>query len=691
MNAEYQQWQELKQNYLKYVEQALASVDSPNTTEILNDVAAHLENKYADLPPEHRTWEAFQQIITEMGPPQEYAELLSEDTPAAKKATLGINEFLAVVFVIVLMIIGGYLIYTAKKTPAPAPALVTKPVEFELDERVLGKWVTVDFIRHIDDFDPAQKSWPGDLFLNSLVFKQDGILLCSNAKVESYKRRWTKGKANPDHERPAFYYLRNIEGQTYLFYEWVSGDVTLRGREPAYYVLKQKSEDNVKSEDANTTNLSVTAGPQKSPEEIRSSVISAVENNHIAYKLTTPEELETITGSPSKESQRNDGDMEILTLEYPSGIWAQFTRMKGKSNLFTLQFLKVNGRHIELNEVIVLRNENDLSKFDTFWGFSGVSLAKVDLTNHLELLETMPYDTRTLWPEQEKLPNGFDPIKLIEDGKYPGLGIRTVHEQGIQGQGISIAILDQPLLKEHLEYKDQLRDYKILDSRARFVGPQMHGPPVCSIAVGKDCGVAPKADLYYFAYPSWIWGFEDCKPYCKAIETIIQYNSKLEPNQKIRVISHSFGGFSQMPNYDQWQEAIKKANDKGILVVNCDPDFLKICTLRHKDGQGWDKPECFEPGRYRHRNFEVGVPAGNRTVAGHQGVDVYTFYREGGMSWSVPYLAGLGALAFQVNPEIEPVQIIELWKETAHQTEFGPVINPTRFIEQVRKIKKAGQ
>ena len=47
MTSEYQQWHQLKQNYLKYVEKALAEVDSPKTAEILSDVAAHLENKYA--------------------------------------------------------------------------------------------------------------------------------------------------------------------------------------------------------------------------------------------------------------------------------------------------------------------------------------------------------------------------------------------------------------------------------------------------------------------------------------------------------------------------------------------------------------------------------------------------------------------------------------------------------------------
>jgi hypothetical protein len=58
------------------------------------------------------------------------------------------------------------------------------------------------------------------------------------------------------------------------------------------------------------------------------------------------------------------------------------------------------------------------------------------------------------------------------------------------------------------------------------------------------------------------------------------------------------------------------------------------------------------------------------------------------MSWAAPYLAGLAALAYQVDPQIEPERIVELWLQTAVQTEAGPIINPVGFIEAVRKAMK---
>jgi bla regulator protein BlaR1 len=110
---------------------------------------------------------------------------------------------------------------------------------FENDPQVVGKWKTIDFVDTIDGFDPAAKSWKGDLFLIHLDFKNDGTVQCSNKKVEQYQQNWTKGTVDPDSERPAKYYIKEINGETYLFCEWISGDVTERGKKPSFYVLKK--------------------------------------------------------------------------------------------------------------------------------------------------------------------------------------------------------------------------------------------------------------------------------------------------------------------------------------------------------------------------------------------------------------------------------------------------------------------
>lgn len=204
-----------------------------------------------------------------------------------------------------------------------------------------------------------------------------------------------------------------------------------------------------------------------------------------------------------------------------------------------------------------------------FWQ---VDLRSRDLT-HLELSEDLDdllnsdFDSKTKWPD--KLPDGFDPKKIMELGKNPGLGLRELHKEGITGKGIGIAIIDQTLLVNHIEYKEQLKLYEEIYCSA--IEAQMHGPAVASIAVGKTVGVAPEADLYYiassfgtsngegFVYElSWI---------AKAIDRIVEISRTLPEGKKIKVISISLGIGSHMNGYKEALTSIENAKKEGIYTL----------------------------------------------------------------------------------------------------------------------------
>lgn len=245
MSDRHRQWQEIKANYLRQIKKCLADVDHPQRLEILANVSEHLDNKYAELSAAQQSWEGYQQIITEMGPPQEYAELLEEEKPSAAKSTSGVNTFLAVVFVIVLIIVGGYLIYnTEKAVPVEPPAepyvesvtvQVREVAGSELAEQLQGRWVTVDFVRKIDYFIPGQKQWTGEFFLKGLAFYEDGTTSGPWEWNEEYLRH--TGSQILSHIT-----IRQIQDLMYLFIEWNSGDVTTHEEEPWYYVLKKQNE-----------------------------------------------------------------------------------------------------------------------------------------------------------------------------------------------------------------------------------------------------------------------------------------------------------------------------------------------------------------------------------------------------------------------------------------------------------------
>ncbi len=108
-------------------------------------------------------------------------------------------------------------------------------LRFVDDPQVVGKWESVDFVADIADFDPTERSWTGELYLKGLTFLPNG-------RTPQSWFTWTKGKLIHHGDQTASNYeIRQINGVSYLFLEWKSGDVTIAGMKPHYYVLKQKS------------------------------------------------------------------------------------------------------------------------------------------------------------------------------------------------------------------------------------------------------------------------------------------------------------------------------------------------------------------------------------------------------------------------------------------------------------------
>ena len=84
----------------------------------------------------------------------------------------------------------------------------------------------------------------------------------------------------------------------------------------------------------------------------------------------------------------------------------------------------------------------------------------------------------------------------------------------------------------------------------------------------------------------------------------------------------------------------------------------------------------------------------SRTAASPMGKDEYAFYRMGSESWTIPYLAGLYALAAQVDAEITPERFWELALQTGRSVDIrgtsgdyalGPILDPVVLIGALEK------
>jgi len=338
-------------------------------------------------------------------------------------------------------------------------------------------------------------------------------------------------------------------------------------------------------------------------------------------------------------------------------------------------------------------------------------LSDLDLTDRLADLLHASFDDRTRWPGPERIPEGFDGERIMALGKNPGLGVRALHEQGITGRGVSIAILDQPLLVGHQEYADRLRLYEEINIPDAMAA-QMHGPAVASIAVGKTVGVAPQADLYYIAQfngdridGEFVWNFEYL---ARGVNRILEINEQLPPKRKIRVISMSVGWDRSQKGYEQITEAVNEAKAAGMLVICSVVEDVHGFFFHGLGRHPLANPDDFNaygPGSWWARRFDEGnpihtkpnrllVPMDARTTASPTGTGEYVFYAEAGWSWSIPYIAGVYALAAQVEPKITPDRFWALALKTGRTIKlnrggktrpFGPILDPGALIEAIRR------
>lgn len=337
-------------------------------------------------------------------------------------------------------------------------------------------------------------------------------------------------------------------------------------------------------------------------------------------------------------------------------------------------------------EKLVDNKKEIISEFEDLRGFD---LSEKDLKSFSpEVLAIAEFDMRTKWPKAENLPKGFNPEKLLEKSKNPGLEIEELHKQGITGKGIKVAIIDQKLLNNHEEYKDNVVEYSEY-GEAKNEEPSMHGAAVSSLLIGKTCGIAPEAKLVYKAVSSGR-SFEDR---AEALLDIIDNNRKVDKKDKVRVVSCSIGYMEKNlePGLEKWIEAIKNAEKEGIIVVDVSGrlgvSFIGGGAEKNKDEV--DEYNLWLRFKYESPDKDVKdmiiVPSDYRTMASWKGYNEYMYNGKGGMSWSVPYLAGIFALALQVNPELSKEKIAEVINKTALTNKKGlKIINPRGIIEAIQ-------
>ena len=340
-------------------------------------------------------------------------------------------------------------------------------------------------------------------------------------------------------------------------------------------------------------------------------------------------------------------------------------------------------------------------------------LSGLDLSSRLRDLLFADFDSRTLWPQH--LPQGFDPGRVMELGGNPGLGLRTLHQSGIDGRNIGIGIMDaHALYLDHQEYRDRIRFYQEIQPNQQEA--RIHFSMVVSAASGRTVGVAPGADLYVVAFTPDFRPPRKAgdRPYAthiaQALDRLRELNESLPRQRTIRVIVCPLGFQPGSPYTEMVLPAIERARRAGIFVVSCSVDetyrdqgisFNETIGMGRAPMADPDRVESYGPAYHSEKDFRAKrqplqrllVPMDSRTLASATGPADYFFVRHGGSSWVAPYIAGLYALCCQVRPKITPGQFFRLSLQTGDTTQatcrgvtrpYGTIINPSRLIDALR-------
>lgn len=371
----------------------------------------------------------------------------------------------------------------------------------------------------------------------------------------------------------------------------------------------------------------------------------------------------------------------------------------------------------------------------------GCDITQLNLSEE-QLLNLTIDKTTIMTPEQKAI---LEPY--MEAAKNPGLGIRGLHEQGLTGKGVNMAIIDQPL-GMHQEYANNIigQVHDINSDEMGWLEASMHGAAVTSIAVGENTGVAPDAGVVYYSAvnmskdpkdikeykeriqqeikthkdePGYVEYLQEqlsnidrygaCssnKPFVDAINKILDANEKLPKKERVTVISVSWGFDELAPGHDELQQALQRAKDQGVFLVSTVLDQhygMYTCGANRNPKGNLEDPNNYEAGAFwkadsekeengkRNKDKLLLVPMDHRTVADFTDGTSYRYEgNDGGMSWSTPWLSGVYVLAKQADPDITPEKFWEYALETSDECRnndsgnyVGRIINPQELINRI--------
>ena len=256
-----------------------------------------------------------------------------------------------------------------------------------------------------------------------------------------------------------------------------------------------------------------------------------------------------------------------------------------------------------------------------------------------------------------------------------------VYRLGYTGKGVRIALLDTGVF-QHRELREKIIFFKdYVNNKAVCYDDNGHGTHIAGIICGKECGMAPDAQLLVFKILDK-QGNGRTKDALRALDWILQ-NHRL---YDIKILNFSMG---YMPNananlQNQLLEKLDKIWDEGVIVVtaagNNGPEensitvpgiSRKVITVGVSDE---DHVETKKEQNYGGRGPtsccivkpEVLAPGTNVLSLSNE---MEKYINKSGTSMAAPVVSGALALALEKKRDITPVEMKLLLYDTVKNRE----------------------
>ena len=348
-----------------------------------------------------------------------------------------------------------------------------------------------------------------------------------------------------------------------------------------------------------------------------------------------------------------------------------------------------------------IKNEHTLDYHD---------LSALDLREHKDLFmyastESMPrsgirgWTTNVIWPSPDKMPDGFNPMEIMERAKRPNTNA------GATGRGINIAVIDNMLDTTNPEYATQIKHFEgAIDGQQ--LPPNKHASMVVGHIAGQHTGMAPDANIYFFTKRTYPDRKKFDQEICKVLQNVIRFNNAQTPENKIHILSCSWG--ARKKHSPQVYELFDQLEASGVKIILCGSDDMTAdYTMSMRDFIPCNNPNMTDVqpdvqtvGQEMLDNWAikytpdkiVGIPTNMRTTP--MGADGWQYNITGGESSAAPYIAGVYAAAlsgnqlFMTRPDWQS-ELNDILKSTATQTPDGNyMINPSGIRGRVSEIVK---